>query len=51
MKNPIWKSALFFSVIALLLVGCAGLGKMEDHIEELGAKSSPEPLIVKGDKI
>ena len=51
MKNTIWKSALFFGVTALFLVGCAGLGKMEDHIEELGAKSSPEPLIVKGDKV
>lgn len=51
MKNPIWKSALFFGVTALFLAGCAGLGKMEDHIEELGAKSSPEPLIVKGDKV
>ncbi|MFK7756762.1 MAG: hypothetical protein AB8B53_07505 [Flavobacteriales bacterium] len=51
MKNQIWSSILFFSVTALLLVGCAGLGKMEDHIEELGAKSSPEPLIVKGDKV
>ncbi len=51
MKKSIWKSALFFSVTALLLIGCAGLGKMEDHIEELGAKSNPEPLIVKGDKV
>jgi len=51
MKNPIWKSALFFSMVALLLASCAGLGKMEDHIEELGAKSNPEPLIVKGDKV
>lgn len=51
MKNSILKSALFAGVTALLLVGCAGLGKMEDHIEELGAKSSPEPLILKGDKV
>ncbi len=51
MKNTKWTQALFFSCIALFLASCAGLGKMEDHIEELGAKSNPEPLIVKGDKV
>ena len=51
MKNPIWKSALFFSMIALLLIGCGGLGNMEKNIEELGAEGSPDPLIVRGDQV
>ena len=36
---------------ATLLASCGGLGKMEKYIEELGATSEPDPLIVQGDSI
>lgn len=47
------KTNYTLTIIALsaILAGCGGLKKMEKHIEELGAKAEPEPLIVKGDKV
>ena len=32
-------------------MGCAGLGSMEKHIQELGAKASPEPLVLRGGQV
>jgi len=43
--------SLTIIALATVLAACGGLKKMEKHIEELGAKAEPEPLIVKGDKV
>ena len=45
------RAFILFSVVGTLLVGCAGLGSMQKHIDELGAKASPDPLIMRGDKV
>lgn len=45
------KTLILFSFALTLLAGCAGLGSMQKHIDELGAKSEPEPLVLRGDKI
>lgn len=39
------------TLVAVIITSCGGLGKMEKHIEELNAKSNPEPLIVRGDSV
>lgn len=39
------------TLVAIIITSCGGLGKMEKHIEELNAKSNPEPLIVRGDSV
>lgn len=51
MKSTELKFYSFLAIIALFLSACGGLGKMEKHIEELGAKAEPEPLIVRGDSV
>lgn len=51
MKIKQIKSILFTALIGAVLVGCAGLGSMEKHIEELGAKASPEPLVLRGGEV
>lgn len=51
MKTTTFKVFSLFTLIGLLVSGCGGLGKMEKHIEELGAKVEPEPLIVRGDSV
>ena len=51
MKHQSIKSFALFLVASLFIAGCAGLGKMEKHIEELNAKAEPDPLIVRGDSV
>ncbi len=51
MKVSKIKSVLFVALAGVFLMGCAGLGSMEKHIKELGAKSSPEPLVLKGGEV
>lgn len=51
MKTTTFNVFSFFAAIAIFLSACGGLGKMEKHIEELGAKAEPEPLIVRGDSV
>lgn len=51
MKTTTFKVFSLFTLIGLLVSGCGGLGNMEKHIEELGAKVEPEPLIVCGDSV
>jgi outer membrane protein OmpA-like peptidoglycan-associated protein len=49
-KNSL-NAAFAVVVSGVLLTGCGGLGKMEKYIEQLGAKSAPNPLEVHGDSI
>ena len=42
---------ILISLSAAILVGCAGLGSMQKHIDELGASASPDPLVMRGDKV
>lgn len=51
MKISNLQSVIFSIACVTMLASCGGLGKMEKHIEELGAKGEPEPLIVRGDSI
>lgn len=36
---------------AVIFTGCAGLGSMEKEIDTLSLEASPEPLILRGDKV
>jgi len=51
MKVKTFKSIFFVALAGMLLMGCAGLGSMEKHIQELGAKASPEPLVLRGGQV
>jgi Flp pilus assembly protein TadD len=48
-KNVFYLGAALLTVA--MLSACGGLGKMEKYKEELGAKSSPDPLEMHGDSI
>lgn len=51
MKVKTFKSILFIALAGVILSGCAGLKSMEKHIQELEAKSSPEPLVLRGGQV
>lgn len=42
---------LWVAAASLFLASCAGLGSMEKEMDTLGLEASPEPLILRGDRV
>ena len=51
MKKGFSSVVVALSAVTLLLQGCAGLGSMQKHMEELNFKVEPSPLEVHGDSV
>lgn len=51
MNSQKFRVVFLFAMVSIFFAGCAGLGSMQKKIDELGAKASPEPLVLRGDKV
>ena len=51
MKKGFSSVVVALSAVTLLFQGCAGLGSMQKHMEELNFKVEPSPLEVHGDSV
>ena len=51
MKKRFSSVVVALTAVTLLFQGCAGLGSMQKHMEELNFKVEPNPLEVHGDSV